>query len=157
MKTTSSRRSRPLAARRSSRHEPVVKVEDLRMRYGATEAVCGVDLEVGRGEIFAFLGPNGAGKTTTVEILEGYRRRDAGLVEVLGVDPALGGPEWRGRVGVVLQDSVPEPELTVGETLAMYAGFFDSPMPVDRVLALVGLEAQVSTRNQRLSGGQQRR
>ena len=127
------------------------------MRYGAVEAVRGVDLEVGRGEIFAFLGPNGAGKTTTVEILEGYRRRDSGRVEVLGADPERGGPEWRGRVGVVLQDSVPEPELTVRETLEMYAGFFDGPMEVDRVLRLVGLTEQASTRNQRLSGGQQRR
>ena len=127
------------------------------MRFGAVEAVRGVDLEVGRGEIFAFLGPNGAGKTTTVEILEGYLRRDEGRVAVLGTDPERGGPEWRGRVGVVLQDSVPEPELTVRETVEMYAGFFDRPMEVDRVLRLVGLTAQASTRNQRLSGGQQRR
>ena len=127
------------------------------MRYGTFEAVRGIDLEVGRGEIFAFLGPNGAGKTTTVEILEGYRRRDGGRVEVLGTDPESGGPEWRGRVGVVLQDGVPEFELTVGETLEMYAGFFDAPMAVGDVLSLVGLEAQASTRNERLSGGQQRR
>ena len=137
--------------------EPVVRVEALRMHYGGNEAVRGIDLEVGRGEIFAFLGPNGAGKTSTVEILEGYRRRHSGHVEVLGVDPEHGGPEWRGRVGVVLQDSAPEPELNVGETLEMYAGFFDAPLPVATVLDLVGLQAQSSVRNDRLSGGQRRR
>jgi ABC-2 type transport system ATP-binding protein len=127
------------------------------MRYGDVEALRGIDLDVKRGEIFAFLGPNGAGKTTAVEILEGYRRRGSGVVEVLGVDPERGDAGWRGRVGVVLQDSVPEPELSVVETLAMYAGFYDTPLPVDDVIALVGLEGQAAIRNDRLSGGQRRR
>ena len=68
--------------------EPVVSVKGLRKRYGQVDAVAGIDLEVERGEIFAFLGPNGAGKTTTVEILEGFRTRSGGEVSVLGVDPA---------------------------------------------------------------------
>src|SRR5438105_8073133 len=134
--------------------DTVISVKGLSKRYGSVEAVRGVDLEVGRGEIFAFLGPNGAGKTTTVEILEGYRRRAGGHVEVLGTDPETGGPEWQGRVGVVLQGSVPEFELRVRETLEMYAGFYDAPLAVDEVLRLVGLVPQASTRNQRLSGGQ---
>jgi ABC-2 type transport system ATP-binding protein len=137
--------------------ETIIRVEDLRMRYGDVEAVQGVDLEVRRGEIFALLGPNGAGKTTTVEILEGYRRRTSGRVVVLGADPQTADAIWRGRVGVVLQDCVPEPELNVEETLAMYAGFFDRPLAVAEVLRLVGLEGQSATRNERLSGGQQRR
>ena len=145
------------AARTPTAPETVVKVSGLRMRYGSMEAVRGLDLEVGRGEIFAFLGPNGAGKTTTVEILEGYRSRTGGEVEVLGTDPERGGTEWRGRVGVVLQDSVPEFELTVAETLAMYAGYFDAPLAVEQVLRLVGLQGQASVRNERLSGGQRRR
>jgi ABC-2 type transport system ATP-binding protein len=127
------------------------------MRYGDVEALRGIDLDVKRGEIFAFLGPNGAGKTTAVEILEGYRQRDSGVVEVLGVDPERGDPGWRGRVGVVLQDSVPEPELSAVETLEMYAGFYDAALPVDDVLALVGLGEQATIRNDRLSGGQRRR
>src|SRR5438874_1278422 len=135
----------------------VIRAQGLCMRYGDVEALRGVDLEVKQGEIFAFLGPNGAGKTTAVEILEGYRRRSGGDVEVLGVDPERGDPEWRGRVGVVLQDSVPEPELSVSETLSMYAGFYDTALDVDDVLALVGLEDQATTRNERLSGGQRRR
>ena len=85
-----------------------IRVRGLHKRYGAIEAVHGIDLTVRTGEIFAFLGPNGAGKTTTVEILEGYRHRDAGEVEVLGSDPAHPAPGWRARIGVVLQESEPE-------------------------------------------------
>src|ERR1700745_1032632 len=85
--------------------EDVIVVEGLRMRYGATEAVAGIDLRVARGEIFAFLGPKGAGKTTTVEVLEGFRERSEGTVSVLGVDPSDGGREWRNRIGAVLQES----------------------------------------------------
>ena len=136
---------------------PVIRATGLSMRYGAVDALRGIDLDVNRGEIFAFLGPNGAGKTTAVEILEGYRRRGGGDVEVLGVDPDRGDAAWRARVGVVLQDSAPEPELTVVETLSMYAGFYDTALSVDEVLALVGLQAQATTRNDRLSGGQRRR
>ena len=96
---------------------PVVSVRGLRKRYGPLEAVAGIDLEVDRGEIFAFLGPNGAGKTTTLEILEGFRTRTEGEVSVLGVDPARGDGAWRNRVGAVLQESNPEPGLTVRESL----------------------------------------
>src|SRR5215469_5967539 len=91
-----------------ARSEPVVSVHGLVKRYGSHDAVAGIDLEVRRGEVFAFLGPNGAGKTTTVEILEGFRRRTAGQVSVLGHDPATAGGAWRDRVGVVLQESQPE-------------------------------------------------
>jgi hypothetical protein len=101
--------------------EAVVSVLGLRKAYGGFEAVRGVDLDVRRGEVFAFLGPNGAGKTTTVEILEGNRRRSGGEVQVLGVDPARGRRGWRDRLGVVLQESQPEPYLTVGECLELYA------------------------------------
>src|SRR5215472_14159041 len=96
------------AATGSARSEPVISVRGLVKRYGRHEAVAGIDLQVRRGEIFAFLGPNGAGKTTTVEILEGFKRRTAGQVSVLGQDPATAGGAWRDRVGVVLQESEPE-------------------------------------------------
>ena len=96
------------------RMEPAIEVRDLRMAYDATEVVHGIDLTVGPGEVFAVLGPNGAGKTTTIEILEGFRRRTDGLVRVLGVDPQRAGASWRERVGVVLQSSSPEAELTRG-------------------------------------------
>ena len=100
----------------------MIEVRGLRKSYGSVEAVAGVDLEVYPGEVFAFLGPNGAGKTTTVEILEGYRRRTAGDVFVLGADPAKAGRAWRARIGVVLQEAEPEAELTAEECLSMYAG-----------------------------------
>jgi ABC-2 type transport system ATP-binding protein len=137
--------------------EAVVSVRGLVKRYGRREAVRGIDFEVHRGEIFAFLGPNGAGKTTTVEILEGFRTRTAGEIRVLGVDPAEAGSEWRDRVGVVLQDSEPEPGLSVRECLCLYAGYYNEPRNIDDTIALVGLTEKRDTLAAQLSGGQRRR
>jgi ABC-2 type transport system ATP-binding protein len=134
-----------------------IAVRGLRMSYGDNEVVHGLDFSVFPGEIFTVLGPNGAGKTTTLEILEGFRRRSSGHVRVLGLDPEQAGSAWRDRIGVVLQSSTPEAELTVSETLRLYAGFYSRPQPVARVLQLSGLEEQADMRNKRLSGGQQRR
>ncbi len=134
-----------------------ISVRGLRMAYGGREAVRGIDLEVAEGEVFAFLGPNGAGKTTTVEILEGYRRRTAGEVDVLGSDPARADRAWRARVGVVLQESEQDPDLTVRETVSEYAGYYSRPREVEETIALVGLTDQAGQRAKRLSGGQQRR
>jgi ABC-2 type transport system ATP-binding protein len=137
--------------------DDVITVRGLRMSYGHYEAVRGIDLDVARGEVLAFLGPNGAGKTSTVEILEGFRQRTGGEVQVLGADPAHAGGAWRARVGVVLQESAPEAWLTVRECLAMYAGYYPRPLPVDRALDLVGLTGKAGDRCDRLSGGQLRR
>jgi ABC-2 type transport system ATP-binding protein len=136
---------------------PVISVRGLTKRYGRREAVRGIDLEVHRGEIFAFLGPNGAGKTTTVEILEGFRTRTDGEVTVLGVDPAKAGGEWRDRVGVVLQESEPEPGLSVTECLQLYAGYYRTPRNIGETIALVGLTDKATTLASELSGGQRRR
>ncbi len=122
--------------------EVVIGVSGLHKRYGELEAVRGIDLKVRRGEIFAFLGPNGAGKTTTVEILEGFRGRSAGQVSVLGVDPAHADRHWRDRVGVVLQESQPEPGLRVRECLQLYAGYYSHPRQLEETIALVGLQPQ---------------
>jgi len=127
------------------------------MSYGATEAVRGIDLDVQRGEVFAFLGPNGAGKTTTVEILEGYRRRSGGEVSVLGEDPERAGRAWRERIGIVLQSGRLDPYLTVRESLDLYAGYFRNPLATADVIGLIGLEGKADERTGRLSGGQQRR
>jgi ABC-2 type transport system ATP-binding protein len=137
--------------------DPVITVSGLHKSYGDIEAVRGLDLEIERGEIFAFLGPNGAGKTTTVEILEGYRERSAGDVRVLGSDPASARRDWRERIGIVLQQCRMQPELTVRETIEMYAGYYRSPRPVDDTIDLVGLGEKQDARAGKLSGGQQRR
>jgi ABC-2 type transport system ATP-binding protein len=135
----------------------VIEVEGLQKTYGDTHAVRGIDLRVTEGEVLAMLGPNGAGKTTTVEILEGYRTRDAGRVSILGMDPSDGGVELRRRIGIVLQNCGFEVYLTVAEMLRMQAGYYPHPRPVDEVLALVGLEEKAGSRVRTLSGGQQRR
>src|SRR5215471_17597864 len=137
--------------------EPVVSVRGLVKRYGSHVAVDGISLDAHRGEIFAFLGPNGAGKTTTVEILEGFRKRTGGDVSVLGADPAIANGAWRNRVGVVLQESQPEPGLSVRECLALYAGFYRAPRDIDETIALAGLTEKAGALGTRLSGGQRRR
>src|ERR671927_707574 len=137
--------------------DAVISVRGLRKRYGAVDAVAGIDLEVRRGEIFAFLGPNGAGKTTTVEILEGFRKRSAGEVSVLGADPAHARGAWRDRVGAVLQESQPEIGLTVRECLRLYAGYYSKPRDIAETIALVGLEGKADDLAEQLSGGQRRR
>ena len=134
-----------------------ITVRGLRKRYGRLDAVGGVDLRVGRGEVFALLGPNGAGKTTTVEILEGHRVRDAGEVSVLGVDPGTAGRAWRARIGIVLQTVNDAAELTVRETVRHFAGYYPEPRNPDEVVELVGLTDKQGARVRTLSGGQRRR
>jgi ABC-2 type transport system ATP-binding protein len=134
-----------------------VRVRDLRKRYGDHEALRGIAFEIEAGEVFGLLGPNGAGKTTTVEILEGYRRRNGGEVEVLGFDPADGDRGFRERIGVVLQHSQMWPNLTVAETHRIFAGYYRRPRDADEVIELVGLRDKHDARVKTLSGGQKRR
>ena len=134
-----------------------ISVRGLRKSYGALAAVRGVDFDIEEGEVFGLLGPNGAGKTTTVEILEGYRSRDAGEVAVLGHDPGHPGRDFRERIGVVLQQAQLCPNLTVRETHAAFAGYYSRPRDVDEVIALVGLTEKSGARVKTLSGGQKRR
>ncbi|CAN5535969.1 ABC transporter ATP-binding protein [soil metagenome] len=137
--------------------ESAISVKGLHMSYGELEAVRGIDLEVTRGEVFAFLGPNGAGKTTTVEILEGYRSRTAGEVSVLGQDPGHADRAWRNRIGLVLQECRLPPELTVREAVELYSGYYPASRDIDETVGLVGLTEKADTRTSKLSGGQQRR
>jgi ABC-2 type transport system ATP-binding protein len=134
-----------------------ISVRGLRKAYDGLEAVRGVDFDIAQGEVFGLLGPNGAGKTTTVEILEGYRTRDAGEVTVLGHDPQRPGPEFRERIGVVLQQSELWPTLTVRETHKVFAGYYERSRDVDEVIELVGLVEKRDARVKTLSGGQKRR
>ena len=134
-----------------------IEVRGLRKAYGGTVAVDGVDLSVASGEIFALLGPNGAGKTTTVEILEGFRQRDAGTVSVLATDPATAGAAWRTRVGMVLQTTGEFDALTVAEVVRHFASYYPAPDDPDAVIERVGLAGKRTSRTHTLSGGQKRR
>jgi ABC-2 type transport system ATP-binding protein len=134
-----------------------IAVRHLRKSYGDNEALRGVSFEIEEGEVFGLLGPNGAGKTTTIEILEGYRKRDGGEVDVLGFDPERAASAFRERIGVVLQQSQLWPNLTVAETHRMFGGYYEHPRKVDKVIALVGLTEKRDARVKTLSGGQKRR
>jgi ABC-2 type transport system ATP-binding protein len=145
------------AANQDDRGDLAVRVRDLHVRYGTTDAVRGVDLNVERGRVLALLGPNGAGKTSIVSVLAGLQKRTSGEVQVLGTDPAVAGSDWRARVGVVFQRSEPEPQLTVRECMQLYAGYYPAPRPVQELIELVGLTSLADRRCARLSGGERRR
>jgi ABC-2 type transport system ATP-binding protein len=134
-----------------------IEVSGLKKSYGAREVLHGVGFRVEAGEVFALLGPNGAGKTTTVEILEGYRGRDEGTVQVLGTDPARAGSDFRARIGIVLQSSAVYPLLSVREILELFAGYYERARDVGEVIELVGLGEKREARVRTLSGGQLRR
>ncbi|MBY3555636.1 ABC transporter ATP-binding protein [Modestobacter lapidis] len=137
--------------------DAAISIRGLVKSYGDRNAVDGVDLDIRRGEIFALLGPNGAGKTTTVEVLEGYRRRDGGDVQVLGVDPATGGRRWKADIGIVLQSGAGDSQLTCLELLRAQASYYADPRDPAEVLELVGLTEKAGARGRSLSGGQRRR
>ncbi|WP_173074327.1 ABC transporter ATP-binding protein [Phytohabitans rumicis] len=137
--------------------DSAITVRGLRKVYGKLAAVDGVDLSVQRGEVFALLGPNGAGKTTTVEILEGYRKRDGGDVSVLGIDPRDAGPDWRSRIGIVLQSTGEFEELTVNEVVSHFAHYYPHADDPAKVIDRVGLGEKRTAKAKTLSGGQQRR
>jgi ABC-2 type transport system ATP-binding protein len=136
---------------------PAIRVDGLVKRYAGRAVVDGLDLEVARGSIVALLGPNGAGKTTTVEIVEGYRRADAGRVSVLGLDPARDGRRLRPLLGLMLQDGGIYPQARPRELLRLYARFYRRPRDPDALLEAVGLERSAETRWRRLSGGERQR
>jgi ABC-2 type transport system ATP-binding protein len=136
---------------------PVIEVENLVKRYGDVEAVDGVDISVDSGEIFALLGPNGAGKSTTVEILEGYRSKTSGSVSVLGFDPAKAQRAYKEQIGIVLQETAIEEQLTVSEAIETYGSMYPEKRPTGELIELVGLEEKKDARIRTLSGGQRRR
>ncbi len=145
--------------------EVVVRTHGLQMAYGPHLVLDGVDFEVRRGEVLCLLGPNGAGKTTTIEILEGFRIRSGGEVEVLGEDPATAGEAWRARTGVVLQSWRDHPRWTPRALLTQLGGFYapyatagvERPWPVEELLDLVGLTEIADRKIGTFSGGQRRR
>lgn len=140
--------------------KPVIEITGLQKRYGAFTAVKDLSLTINQGEIFAILGPNGAGKTTTVEILEGFRKADSGVISVLGVDPAIKGRAalaWRDRIGIVLQSTQDTAELTALEAISHFASYYSNPRNPQEVIELVGLADKANDRARSLSGGQRRR
>ncbi|HEY9408768.1 MAG TPA: ABC transporter ATP-binding protein [Jiangellaceae bacterium] len=145
--------------------ELALDVDGLRMRYGATDVLRDVTFRARHGEVIALLGPNGAGKTTTIEVLEGFRMRSAGRVEVLGSDPAHGTERWRARVGVVLQSWRDHGKWRVRELLAHLGSYYACyatdriarPWDPDELVAVVGLTEQENSKIRTLSGGQRRR
>ncbi|HUR03288.1 MAG TPA: ABC transporter ATP-binding protein [Nonomuraea sp.] len=145
--------------------EVVLDVDGLRMRYGTTDVLHDVNFRAHHGEVLCLLGPNGAGKTTSIEIMEGFRMRSAGRVEVLGTDPAHAGEHWRARVGIVLQSWRDHGKWRVRELLEhlglYYAAYstklIERPWNADRLVAAVGLTEQADTKVRMLSGGQRRR
>ncbi len=137
--------------------DTAIEIAGLRKSYGDVEAVRGIDLTIPLGQVFALLGPNGAGKTTTVEILEGFRNRDAGEVSVLGYDPSKRDRALRSRIGIVLQSTGIDPYLTVAETIELFRGYYPHPRSVGEIVEVVGLQEKRDTRVLKLSGGQQRR
>jgi ABC-2 type transport system ATP-binding protein len=143
-------RARPTTA-------PDIRIRGLTKRYGDLLAVRDLSLDIHAGEVIALLGPNGAGKTTTVEILEGYRQRDGGEVSVLGEDPGSAGLAWRARIGIVLQSSTENAELSVEEMVRHFARYYPNPRDPDEVITAVGLEEKRKARSRSLSGGQRRR
>jgi ABC-2 type transport system ATP-binding protein len=137
--------------------ELAIEVSNLHKSYDSLEAVRGLSFGVEQGEVFGLLGPNGAGKTTTVEILEGYRRRSAGQVCVLGHDPERRDRDLQQRVGIVLQSCGFYPRVTVREAVEHFAKTYPAPRDPAETIVLVGLEDKADARTNQLSGGQRRR
>ena len=134
-----------------------ISAHNVTKSYGNFTALAGVTLQVATGECLALLGPNGAGKTTLTEILEGYRERDSGEAEVLGVDPGKPTSAWKAKLGIVLQNASDMPDLTVLETITQFARYYPNPADPEHVIAAVGLTEKSRSRNGKLSGGQRRR
>ena len=134
-----------------------ITISGLRKTYGDNVAVDDLSFEVAEGEVYGLLGHNGAGKSTTIEIMEGHRERTSGDVTVLGIDPADGGRELRDRIGIVLQTSGTDVELSVRESIELYGSAYRRRRTVDEIVELVGLEEKVDARVGSLSGGQKRR
>jgi ABC-2 type transport system ATP-binding protein len=137
--------------------ETVIEVTDLTKIYAGRKVVASVTFSVESGSLFALLGPNGAGKTTTVEILEGYRRPDGGVVRVLGEDPHPGSANLKRKVGLMLQEGGVYPGIKVKEAIELFGAFYPDPMPAAEALEFAGLRPLAGRKVRRLSGGEKQR
>ena len=137
--------------------QPVIRVENLCKSYGDLQAVRQVSFEVQEGEIFGMVGPNGAGKTTTIEIIEGLRQADGGVVEVLRLHPIQDHPTLARQIGIQLQESSLPPRLRVTEALELFGGFYPQSVPSSDLLERLGLTEKAHSAFSKLSGGQKQR
>ncbi len=147
----------PLSAASRTTGDVAVRVGAVHKRYGAVKAVDGISFEVAHGEVFGLLGPNGAGKTTTVEMLEGLRSPDSGLLEVLGIDVARNPDDLKQRVGVTLQTAELYPKLTVVEVLDLFRSFYRRSLPTEQLIEFLDLGERRNAQTRQLSGGQRQR
>jgi ABC-2 type transport system ATP-binding protein len=136
---------------------PIIEVHNLTKHYGPVQALRGVSFEIQEGEVFGLLGPNGAGKTSTVEILEGLRPPDGGIVSVCGLDPQMPGAAFKQEIGAVLQATALPDKLRVGEAVSMFASFYKRRRDPAALLKRFGLEEKRNTFYSQLSGGQKQR
>jgi len=146
-----------VSTRAATAGEVAVRVVDVHKHYGPVLAVDGVSFEVARGEVFGLLGPNGAGKTTTVEMLEGLRPPDSGLLEVLGIDVAQNPDALKQRVGVTLQTAELYPKLTIVEVLDLFRSFYKRSLPTEQLIGFLDLGERRNAQTRQLSGGQRQR
>ena len=137
--------------------DAAVHVVGLRMSFGATEVLHGIDFDVRYGEVFCLLGPNGAGKTTTLEILEGFTAQTDGHVSVLGMNPAAQPARLRERAGMVLQECGFPRQARVAELIDLWRSYYPNPRPLGDLLEVVELTEVSNTQVRKLSGGQRRR
>ena len=135
----------------------VIVADNVTRTYGKFTAVDGVSFHVAQGELVALLGSNGAGKTSLLEVLQGSMRANGGCVQVFGLDPIADRAAVRRRSGIMLQEAGFAKDLTVRETLVMWAGTLTAPRPVEESLAMCSLENRANIRVGSLSGGERRR
>jgi len=133
----------------------VVELRSATKRYGRVEAVRGISLTIGAGEIVAMLGPNGAGKTTSISLMLGLRRPTSGEVRLFGLPPA--DRRARSRAGVMLQESGTTGVLTVRELVELFSTYYPTPLPPGQAIAMAGLDDKADARVATLSGGQRQR
>ncbi len=138
----------------------VLSINDLTVAYGANKAVDNVTFSVKRGEIFGLLGPNGAGKTSTLSAIEGLVKPQSGTLSLNGVDIRQHPSEVKANMGVQLQATSFQSELTINQIIKLYAGLYSvhlSNNDITESLKTIGLDSEAGKPYKKLSGGQQQR
>lgn len=138
----------------------ILQVENLSVSYGLFHAVKNISFDVKAGEIFGFLGPNGAGKTSTLSAVEGLLKPQSGTVTIAGYNTKEKPLHAKANMGVQLQATSFQPELTVAEIIKLYAGIYCVDLTKEKlqnILEEIKLEGSSTKKFKELSGGQQQR